>query len=366
MKVVITTNVPNVSISEIAKNESVKGADLRDGMDPKNLAAADIAQSLIKDGHLDQDSPLGQMVGKQMDKKHPFSSMEASVNPGQVKSALDQVIKDKLGNFDIVPVHGKPASEADYQSVMLSGLGKAALDNLLTKQGEGTAFSSKDMPLLSKVATFMDQNPGKFPAPDSGSWKNELKEDNYLDAKETGAFRGAVDMLGSELQNRPVNADAAKAGLQDAVLNIASLVRSTQQPSLSEAAQNVSETVLNAASRKNGTDALHNIVGEINNIAPALAAQLSGQKLANASQNMASLAKAPDGEPTESPLKKLRDILSGALQQGPKSGQAGTSGLAQNAGPSNPPVLQHALNNSLTAAAASIVAALVNGGTGIS
>jgi hypothetical protein len=252
MKVVITTNVPNFSISEIAKNESVKGADLRAGMNPKNLAAADIAQSLIKDGHLDQDSPLGQMVGEQMDKKHPFSSMEASVNPGQVKSALDQVIKDKLGNFDIVPVHGKPASEADYQSVMLSGLGKAALDNLLTKQGEGTAFSSKDMPLLSKEATFMDQNPGKFPAPDSGSWKNELKEDNYLDAKETSAFRGAVDMLGSELQNRPVNADAAKAGLQDAVLNIASLVRSTQQPSLSEAAQNVSERSSTLPPRKTG------------------------------------------------------------------------------------------------------------------
>jgi hypothetical protein len=107
-------------------------------------------------------------------------------------------------------------------------------------------------------------------------------------------------------------------------------------------------------------------VGEINNIGPALTAQLSGQKLADATQNLASLAKAPSGVPTESPLKKLAEMLSGALQQGPKSGQAGTSGLAQNAGPSNPPVLQHALNNSLTAAAASIVAALVNGGTGVS
>jgi len=92
-------------------------------------------------------------------------------------------------------------------------------------------------------------------------------------------------MLGSEEHNRPVNTDAAKAGLQEAGLYIASLVSSIWKLSLSEAAENVSETVLNAAAKRNATDALHKIEGETNNIAPALAAQLSGQKLADAPQN---------------------------------------------------------------------------------
>lgn len=167
-----------------------------------------LADALTKDGHLDQDSPLGKMVGDQMKKMNPLAALGGG-SPEMVKAALGDVIKDKLGdNFGAAADFGLSggasggAGKPDLMSQVLNGLGKASLDDLLSKQGDGTKFSSDDMPLLDKVAQFMDQNPSKFPAPDSGSWKNELKEDNYLDKSETGAFRAALDMLGGQLEQQ--------------------------------------------------------------------------------------------------------------------------------------------------------------------
>ncbi|MDH0744976.1 harpin HrpZ family protein [Pseudomonas sp. GD03842] len=164
-----------------------------------------LADALTQGGHLDQDSPLGKMVGDQMKKMNPLAAMMGGGSPDMVKAALSDLIKDKLGdNFGAAADFGLSggAGKPDLMNQVLNGLGKASLDDLLSKQGDGTKFSSDDMPLLDKVAQFMDENPSKFPAPDSGSWKNELKEDNFLDKSETGAFRAALDMLGGQLEQQ--------------------------------------------------------------------------------------------------------------------------------------------------------------------
>lgn len=165
-----------------------------------------LAQALTKGGHLDKESPLGQMVGKQMEKNNPLASLIGG-NPDMIKAALGDLIKDKLGeNFGAAADAGQAGAGApDLMSQTLNGLAKASLNDLLTKTDQGTTFSKGDMPLLEKIAEFMDQctaqDPQKFPAPDSGSWKNELtaEGDNFLDGKETAAFRSALDSLGSQL-----------------------------------------------------------------------------------------------------------------------------------------------------------------------
>lgn len=161
-----------------------------------------LAQTLMPSGgHLDRSSPLGNIVGKQMEKMFPIAILGGG-SQDMVKAALGEVIKEKLGdNFGAAADQGLGAGfgQRDLMSQVLNGLGKSLLDDLLGKQGEGAKFSSGDMPLLEKIAHFMDHNPSKFPVPDSGSWNNELKEDNYLDGKETGAFRAALDVLGSQM-----------------------------------------------------------------------------------------------------------------------------------------------------------------------
>jgi hypothetical protein len=295
----MNTDIPTYGISEVAKNEPVGVAIPCDRNDPRSLGAAEIAQDLIKDGYLNQDSPLGRMVGKQMDETHPFSSMQASVNPGQVRSALDQVIKDNLGNIDIHPHHGNLPSEADYKSVMLNGLAKKSLDNLLTKQGEGTAFSSKDMPLLSEVAAFMDQNPRKFPAPDSGSWKNELREDSYLDVKETEPFRGAVDMLGSELQNRSVSMGSSKDRLQQVSHDTVSWVKDSSKEIQQEKGQKALGAVASLTAKAEFALAVKPAMDAVNKIAatvtrenpPSITDKMTGMNTSNAGQHALTLAE---------------------------------------------------------------------------
>jgi hypothetical protein len=166
-----------------------------------------LAQTLTKDGHLDKESPLGQMVGERMHKMNPMAALIGGT-PHMIKAALGDLIKDKLGdNFGAAADAGQTSAGApNLMTQTLNGLAKASLDDLLTKQGEGTTFSKGDMPLLKCIAEFMDQrtaqNSLKYPAPDSGSWSNELKEDSFLDGKETAAFRSALDSLGTQLNQQ--------------------------------------------------------------------------------------------------------------------------------------------------------------------
>jgi len=202
----VSLNVGNMASAMVG---TVIPPALGAAVSPKSLTGVidKLAEALTKGGDQLKDSPLGKMVASHI----PQSPLSSLMGGGEhsleaVKSGLASLIHEKLGdNFGAASElgigggSGGGEGKDDMMSQVLNGLGKASLDNLLDKKGEGTNFSSGDAPVLGKIADFMDQNSTEFPAPDSGSWKNELKEDNFLDKKETGAFRAALDVLGSQM-----------------------------------------------------------------------------------------------------------------------------------------------------------------------
>ncbi|MDC6382998.1 type III secretion protein HrpZ [Pseudomonas graminis] len=302
-----------------------------------------LAQALTKGGHLDKESPLGQMVGKQMEKNNPLASLTGG-NPDMIKAALGDLIKDKLGdNFGAAADAGQAGAGApDLMSQTLNGLAKASLDDLLTKQGEGTTFSKGDMPLLEKIAEFMDQrtaqDPQKFPAPDSGSWKNELKEDSFLDGKETAAFRSALDSLGTQLgqQQNGVGDAGGGAGLNNPVSSL-----SPTDPS-GGAAQ----------TPNSATQDLGQLLGDL--LQKGVNASVGGglgTPMNDASQS---------GGATNSVTQDLGQLLSGLIKKGLEAEQNGAG--VNGAGGQPNPFAQHDQQNMLVQAASALVSALVGGG----
>ncbi|TDV67588.1 harpin HrpZ family protein [Pseudomonas sp. LP_7_YM] len=310
-----------------------------------------LAQALTKDGQLDQSSPLGKMVGDQMKKSNPLAALGGG-SPDMVKAALSELIKDTLGDnfgaaadFGLDSGTGKP----DLMSQVLNGLGKASLDDLLSKQGDGTKFSSSDMPLLDKVAQFMDQNPSKFPAPDSGSWKNELKEDNYLDKSETSAFRAALDMLGGQLEQQQNGvSDAGNAG-GDLGGDALSTDASAGQDAVSDPAQDLGQLLsgllqqgLNASTGNGGG----------NSVGGGL-----GTPINDTTQS------ANTGNTGNSVTQDLGKLLSGLIEKGLQASQGGNGGNVSGAGgQQNPLLAQHDLQSSLSQAANAIIQALTGAG----
>jgi hypothetical protein len=301
-----------------------------------------LAQALTKDGHLDQDSPLGKMVGKQMEKMNPLASLVGG-SPDMIKAALGAVIKDKLGeNFGAAAdfgLGGAGSGKPDLMSQVLNGLGKASLDDLLSKQGDGTKFSSDDMPLLDKIAQFMDQNPSKFPAPDSGSWKNELKEDNYLDSKETGAFRAALDMLGGQLEQQqngagsPLDSNALSNGLS-----------TLEMPGSGSPTQDLGQ-LLGGLLQQGMNASLGNGGGGL------------GTPVNDAQQ---------PGSTGNSVTQDLGKLLGGLIEKGLEASQgghgSGGGGVGGTGGQPNQLFAQHDLQNTLAQAATAIVSALLGAG----
>ncbi|WP_341957589.1 type III secretion protein HrpZ [Pseudomonas sp. RC10] len=315
-----------------------------------------LAGALTKDGHLDQDSPLGKMVGDQMKKMNPLAAMVGG-SPDMIKAALGDVIKDKLGdNFGAAADFGlgggasSGAGKPDLMSQVLNGLGKASLDDLLSKQGDGTKFSSDDMPMLDKVAQFMDQNPSKFPAPDSGSWKNELKEDNYLDKSETSAFRAALDMLGGQL-------DQQQSGVADASSGAGSPTGSTL-----------------AADPTGGQGALSgNPAQDLGQLLSGLLQQGLNASTGNGAGNNvgsglgspANDAVQPGNSGSQGVAQDLGQLLSGLIEKGLEASQGNNgngAGATGNGAPQNALFAQHDLQNSLGQAADAIVQALLGSG----
>ncbi|MFK3795630.1 MULTISPECIES: type III secretion protein HrpZ [unclassified Pseudomonas] len=298
-----------------------------------------LADALTKDGHLDQDSPLGKMVGDQMKKMNPLAALGGG-SPDMVKAALGELIKDKLGDnfgaaadFGLGGGSGTGAGKPDLMSQVLNGLGKASLDDLLSKQGDGTKFSSDDMPLLDKVAQFMDQNPSKFPAPDSGSWKNELKEDNYLDKSETSAFRAALDMLGGQLeqQQNGIGEGGGQLG------NTLAADPSGGQSGLSgNPTQDLGQLLSGLLQQGLNANA-----GNGNNVGGGL-----GSPVSDAFQS---------GNSGHSVTQDLGQLLGGLIEKGLEASQNG----GNNIGGHNPLFAQHDLQNSLGQAANAIVSALL-------
>ncbi|KFF85522.1 type III secretion system effector HrpZ [Pseudomonas syringae] len=157
-----------------------------------------LAQELTRNGQLNESSPLGKLLAKSM-----AADGMAGGGIEDVIAALDKLIHEKLGdNFGAAADSLGGAGQPDLMTQVLNGLAKSMLDDLLTQQSNGTSFSNDDMPMLEKIAQFMDDNPTQFPAPDSGSWVNELKEDNFLDGDETAQFRAALDIIGQQLGNQ--------------------------------------------------------------------------------------------------------------------------------------------------------------------
>ncbi|WP_447650328.1 type III secretion system effector HrpZ [Pseudomonas abietaniphila] len=306
-----------------------------------------LASALTKDGHLDQDSPLGKMVGKQMEKMNPLASLGGG-SPDMIKAVLGEVIKDKLGdNFgaaaDFGLGGGAGSGKPDLMSQVLNGLGKASLDDLLSKQGDGTKFSSDDMPMLDKIAQFMDQNPSKFPAPDSGSWKNELKEDNYLDKSETGAFRAALDMLGGQLEQQQNGlSDGGGAGSPLGNNALAADPSGMQNPASGNPAQDLGQ-LLSGLLQQGMNASLGNGAG--NNVGGGL-----GTPVNDAVQ---------PGNSGNSVTQDLGKLLSGLIEKGLEASQNGNGGVNGAGGQPNQLFAQHDLQNSLGQAANAIVSALL-------
>lgn len=300
-----------------------------------------LAQALTKGGHLDKESPLGQMVGKQMEKNNPLASLIGG-NPDMIKAALGDLIKDKLGeNFGAAADAGQAgAGASDLMSQTLNGLAKASLNDLLTKTDQGTTFSKGDMPLLEKIAEFMDQrtaqDPQKFPAPDSGSWKNELtaEGDNFLDGKETAAFRSALDSLGSQLGQE-------QNGLSDAGSGSPLSNLSPTDPSGG------------AAQTPNSVNQdLGQLLGDL--LQKGVNASVGGglgTPMNDASQSAGA---------TNSVTQDLGQLLSGLIKKGLEAEQnvAGVNG----AGGQTNPFAQQDQQNMLAQAATALVSALVGGG----
>ncbi|HEX8588338.1 type III secretion protein HrpZ [Pseudomonas sp.] len=311
---------------------------------PQSLKAVidQLAQALTKGGHLDKDSPLGQMVGKQMEKSNPLAALTGG-SPDMIKAALSDVIKDKLGdNFGAAADAGQASAGApDLMSQTLNGLAKASLDDLLTKQDSGTTFSKGDMPLLEKIAEFMDQrsaqDPAKFPPPDSGSWKNELKEDNFLDGKETAAFRSALDSLGGQLGQQQDGVGDAGDGsaLNNPVSSLA--------PSDSSGVGQASPEGLNQD--------LGQLLGDL--LQKGMNASVGGGL--GTPVNDASQA----GAGSSSVTQDLGQLLSGLIKKGLEAEQNGAG--VNGAGGQNP-FAQHDQQNMLAQAASALVSALVGGG----
>ena len=299
-----------------------------------------LAQALTKGGHLDKESPLGQMVGKQMEKNNPLASLIGG-NPDMIKAALGDLIKDKLGeNFGAAADAGQAGAGApDLMSQTLNGLAKASLNDLLTKTDQGTTFSKGDMPLLEKIAEFMDQrtaqDPQKFPAPDSGSWKNELtaEGDNFLDGKETAAFRSALDSLGSQLGQE-------QNGLSDAGGGSPLSNLSPTDPSGG-----------GVQTPNSLNQDLGQLLGDL--LQKGVNASVGGglgTPMNDASQS---------GGATNSVTQDLGQLLSGLIKKGLEAEQNGAG--VNGAGGQNP-FAQQDQQNTLAQAAAALVSALVGGG----
>ncbi|RMT57042.1 Type III helper protein HrpZ1 [Pseudomonas coronafaciens pv. atropurpurea] len=220
------SSFPLSSDSNVSNNTSTSSKELKDVIDQ-------LVQALTKNGKLDDTSPLGKMLAKSM-----AADGKSGGSIDDITAGLDKLIHEKLGdnfgasagmagNRDVGGGGGggsdsglgggvgggSGAGQSDLMNQVLSGLGKAVLNDLLKPSEDGgTTFSKDDMPLLEKVAQFMDDNKSQFPTTDGGSWSDELKEDNGLDGQETAQFRSALDLIGQQLGQQESGASGAAGG----------------------------------------------------------------------------------------------------------------------------------------------------------
>ena len=84
---------------------------------------------------------------------------------------------------------------------------RSMLAAALIRAGDDTFLNPDSKPTLEAIARFMDANPHLFKKPDSGSWVNELREDDYLNKPETKQFEKAIGYLQACTPPDPVPCD---------------------------------------------------------------------------------------------------------------------------------------------------------------
>ncbi len=202
----VAGNLSNFSIGSQSNSERPQNMD----------QVVDKLADMLKGSDL-SSSPLGQMVKDKLDDSGGLMGiLKKGGMENAVKDALKDIISEKLGdNFGAAQSLGLGngsgtggaggaggGQQPDLLERVLSGLAKSSLDDLLGKQGEGTTFDKKDIPLLTEIAKFMDDPKNGIKPPDSGTWANELHEDNYLNKEETADFRAALDQIGGALSQK--------------------------------------------------------------------------------------------------------------------------------------------------------------------
>ncbi|MGE8187523.1 DNA-binding protein [Pseudomonas sp. NPDC086278] len=98
---------------------------------------------------------------------------------------------------------GTASNMSDFKSSSDGAAGQIASllgDALFKKSGSGSTIGDAKNPLLGMIADYMDKSPGEFGKPDDANgkvrnWRDELGEDNYLDANETKAFTKGLEGL---------------------------------------------------------------------------------------------------------------------------------------------------------------------------
>lgn len=267
---------------------------------------AQLVKALTKHDQLDESSPLGKMLAKAM-----AASGKHGGGADDIAAALEKLIRQKLGdNFgasaDIAPGGGGPSGsqgggQSDLLSQVLNGLGKALLDDLLTKLSGGTKFSRDDMPILSKIAQFMDDNKAQFPPPDSGSWTKELKEDNFLDADETAKFRSALDLISQQFGQQQSDASPVDGGLGSLMSDTAN-----SPASLGDLGVDTQADI-----KGNGDEGLGQVLGEL--LERGLQSALSGGGLGTPLSDSLKEQTQPGGDPSKLDLGRL---LGGLIEKG--------------------------------------------------
>lgn len=117
-------------------------------------------------------------------------------NPGTVEKQVNDFIKtitDALRTDKTGGAGGKDGRVlGDFTQQDLDILRKQGLEY---KGNQGASFSPELKQALSKVAVLMDNDPKTYPKPDSGSWVNEVNEDNYLTMQEAAPFQHAISRV---------------------------------------------------------------------------------------------------------------------------------------------------------------------------
>lgn len=184
------SNIPNVNVylpNTPANNQQQTGIQLRiNNNDNKACQGNSCGNQFSFDAGNKSSSAAINPFGNKNDAsgiKNNLGTTEKQVNDF-IKTITDALRTDKTGGQE-KKVLGD-FSQKDLEALRTTGL---------KPDGKGGATIPAELkPILSKVAQYMD-NDTKYPKPDSGSWVNEVREDNALNMMEATNFQDAMTRI---------------------------------------------------------------------------------------------------------------------------------------------------------------------------